>query len=71
MPQVMNPSGVPVNVPQTLNGKDLKKALNIPENRILTRVNQQGDEEVIRNSDAVSLREGDRFDSATSFERGA
>jgi hypothetical protein len=69
MPQVTTPTGASVNVPQTLNGQDLKKALNIPPNHILTKTTGNQDE-VVRNSDDVTVQEGDRFDSLTPFERG-
>ena len=69
MPSV-NGNEVPANLPTTLNGRDLKKALNMPENRILTRVKENGTEEVVRNDDTVTLQPGDRFDSATTFSRG-
>jgi len=70
MPTVTNPDGIPYNVPLEINGKDLKKQLNIPPNKILTRKDKAGFETVVRNDDRVKVGEGDQFDQQTSFERG-
>jgi len=70
MPQVTGPEGVPINIPSSLNGRELRKNLNIPPNKIVTKKDKDGKEQLVKDSDNIKVQEGDSFDSLTQFQRG-
>ena len=70
MPRVISPDGVPINVPNTSSGSDLRKSFNLPPNKILTKVDKTGTETLIKEKDNISINEDDAFESTTTFSRG-
>lgn len=70
MPEVIGPTGEVINLPEKLNGVDIRKTLNIPDNKVVTRVSENGNETLVRDSDQVTVNPGDKFDTTTTFDRG-
>jgi hypothetical protein len=70
MPTVTSPDGVPLNIPATLNGRELKRAFKLPSNKVLTRVDESDKETLVKDDDMVNVNEGDKFDATTRFDRG-
>jgi len=70
MPTITRPDGVPINVPNNINGRELRDSMKIPPNQILTKIDKNGKETLIKNDTKVSISEGDQMESVTSFERG-
>ena len=70
MPRVISPDGVPLNIPATLNGRELRKEFKLPSNKVLTKVDESDKEVLVKDDDAVRVSEGDKFDATTRFDRG-
>jgi hypothetical protein len=70
MPRVISPDGVPLNIPATLNGRQLKQEFKIPANKVLTKVDESDTEVLVKDDDQVHINEGDKFDATTRFDRG-
>lgn len=70
MPEVRGPNGEVVNIPNNINGRNIRKTFNLPPNKVITKVNPNGEETLIKDNDQVTIQPGDSIESTTSFERG-
>jgi len=66
-----NANGVRLSTPSQLTGREIKRHMEIPDNNILTRMEDDGTETVIGNDEVVNVNENVRFNDLPNFERAA
>jgi hypothetical protein len=66
----VNVRGQEFNIPDQINGRDLRQALNTRPDEIPVRVNREGDFEPINNDNEYRIQDENQFDKIHRLENG-
>lgn len=66
----VNLRGEEFNIPDQINGRDLRQALNTRPDEIPVRVNRGGDFEPINNDNEYRIQDESQFDKIHRLENG-